>query len=117
FALLFDMNKLWEEYVYQKLKAIETQFGFHLHAQSSIDFWKMVKTSKTKSVKPDLLLDYSEGDIKKRVIVDTKWKCPVDEHPTDEDLKQMLVYKLYYHADEAILFYPGYGQSQKIIGA
>ena len=33
-------------------------------------------------------------------------KCPDEHWPLDEDLKQMLVYKLYYHADEAILLYP-----------
>ena len=108
-ALMFDMNRLWEEYVYQMLKGAEYDFGFKVHSQSGVDFWQAASADHAKSVIPDLLLEYNNG--LKRTIIDTKWKCPSDAMPDDNDLKQMLAYKMYYHADEAILLYPNRSQT------
>jgi len=106
FALMFDMNKLWEEFVYRQLKAAETTSGFRLIRQSSVDVWQLMNEDDARIVKPDLVLEYGTGAHFKRTVIDTKWKCPDDDRPGDEDLKQMMVYKLYYHADEAWLLYP-----------
>ncbi len=99
-ALMFDMNKLWEEFIYRRLKNHEEDLGYKVYQQTYVDFWNSNLT--TKRVKPDLILCYQ----KKNIVIDTKWKVPTDQHPADDDLKQMLVYKLYYHADEALLLYP-----------
>jgi 5-methylcytosine-specific restriction enzyme subunit McrC len=106
FALMFDMNKLWEEFVYRQLKAAESTSGFRVIRQSSVEVWQLTNEDDARTVKPDLVLDYGTGAQLKRTVIDTKWKCPDDGRPGDDDLKQMMVYKLYYHADEALLLYP-----------
>ncbi|RZJ75114.1 MAG: restriction endonuclease [Flavobacterium sp.] len=104
-ALLFNMNTLWEEFVYRRLKECADKFGFEVYQQTKVDFWN--STTSTKTVKPDLVM-VGRGQT---IVIDTKWKQPDEDWPQDNDLKQMLVYKLYYHADEAILLYPNVSNS------
>jgi 5-methylcytosine-specific restriction enzyme subunit McrC len=40
------------------------------------------------------------------LIIDTKWKLPEDNKPSDSDLKQMFMYNEYWQNANAILFYP-----------
>lgn len=109
-SLMFDMNRLWEEFVYQKLLECSDALGVVIHQQTHVDFWN--SEHSTKQVKPDLVL-ISNG---KTVVLDTKWKQPDDFWPNDNDLKQMFVYKLYYYADDAILLYPGIVESNSTVG-
>jgi len=109
-SLMFDMNRLWEEFVYRKLLECSDDLGVMVHQQTHVDFWN--SDHSTKQVKPDLVLIGSG----KTIVVDTKWKQPDDFWPNDNDLKQMFVYKLYYHADDAILLYPGIGESNSTGG-
>jgi len=74
--------------------------NIEVHQQTNIDFWKSSVSSKR--VKPDLVVICNNTTY----VIDTKWKRPDENNPDDNDLKQMLVYKLYYHADEAVLLYP-----------
>lgn len=98
-SLLFNMNNLWEEFVYSRLKQC-SGLGFDVYQQTKVDFWN--SNSSTKVVKPDLVM-VGRGQT---IVVDTKWKQPDNDWPQDDDLKQMFVYKLYYHANEAVLLYP-----------
>ncbi|RZM05024.1 MAG: hypothetical protein EOO88_55505, partial [Pedobacter sp.] len=104
-ALMFDMNRLWEEFVYQRFKSMESSLGIQVHKQNVVDFWS--SETENKTVRPDLIIRYKGRSI----VIDTKWKCPVDDSPADDDLKQMLVYKLYFHADHACLLYPEISRS------
>lgn len=106
-ALLFDMNKLWEKYIYKQLKARE---GEHLRVmcQSHDIFWE------SKHIYPDIVIQ------KKRIvniggiieefwepcIIDTKWKLIDVNKPSDDDLKQMYVYNMYWNSPKSILLYP-----------
>src|SRR5206468_400901 len=38
-AILFDMNKLWEEWVYRRLKKEEQAFEIEVKGQQIKDFW------------------------------------------------------------------------------
>ncbi|RYD94640.1 MAG: restriction endonuclease, partial [Sphingobacteriales bacterium] len=110
-AILFDMNALWEEYVYRKLAEVAPQYGFKAAAQESLPFWKKTGAG-SKTVRPDIVLRAVDG--KGRVvsnqpplIIDTKWKLPEKLTPSDGDLKQMYVYNELWLAQESFLVYPG----------
>lgn len=94
-ALLFDMNRLWEKFVYVTLRHYLDQQLYTVRDQVSRLFWK------TRTIRPDIVIDSPKG----KVILDTKWKTPADS-PSDNDLHQMYVYFRYFHASKVALIYP-----------
>jgi len=99
-TLLFDMNALWEEYIFrilQKHKKDEEKVS----RQDSKKFWK------NKCIRPDIILETKEETF----VIDTKWKIIETNNPSDEDLKQMFVYNLHWDAEKALLLYPKTGQT------
>ena len=113
-SILFDMNKLWEEFVYRRLKKEESNFKIKVMAQQSADFWKPSYNSYSKTIRPDIVLQYDtkekrngvETEVKKSIVIDTKWKVLQSLTPSDEDLKQMFVYNLFWKCDKSVLLYP-----------
>jgi 5-methylcytosine-specific restriction enzyme subunit McrC len=113
-TLLFDMNMLWEEYIYRVLQKHKPN-NFNVSFQNKKDFWANTKGSKT--VRPDIVLTQEEIDgSEKRYIIDTKWKIRNSENPDDDDLKQMFVYNLYWKAEKSILLFPKTNQSDSSFG-
>lgn len=101
-AILFDMNELWEEYIFRQLrKHLET--GWTISPQSSKPFWQLLEGSMSKKIRPDIVITNKEGQ---RFILDTKWKLPDYGIPGDEDLKQMFIYNDYWESKLALLVYP-----------
>ena len=103
-ALMFDMNSLWEKFIYISLKKhLKTdEAAIRVQAQNSINFWEHEKGSITK-VRPDILVSISKN---KQYIIDTKWKNLNGNNPTVEDLRQMYVYHEYFNAEKVALLYP-----------
>lgn len=99
-ALMFDMNRLWEEYVYIVLKR-QLQ-DYTVLSQSSKEFWRSEKSINT--IRPDIVIVGKEECV---AVLDTKWKCPINNKPSDADLKQMFVYHKYWKTDKTALIYPG----------
>lgn len=100
-ALMFDMNLLWEKYIFvtlRKIKGSNTQ----VTAQTSKSFWQPKSGSRSK-IRPDIKVVH--GD--KTYILDTKWKNLNGSNPTPDDLRQMYVYHEYYKAEKVALVYPG----------
>lgn len=99
-ALLFDMNKLWEEYVYRMLLRSKKE-EYEVNFQNNMKFWE------DKTIRPDLVIDrrMKDGSTEK-YIIDTKWKIIDDHHPSDDDLKQMFAYNMYWEAGKSMLLYP-----------
>jgi 5-methylcytosine-specific restriction enzyme subunit McrC len=100
-ALLFDMNQLWEEYVYVMLRNTinenrEKYPNFTIKAQHSKGFWG------NNSLQPDIVLTKDA----KTYIIDTKWKLPGNS-ATVEDLRQMYAYARFWDAEKVMLLYPG----------
>lgn len=101
-TLMFDMNKLWEEFVYETLRRKLT--GYTVEEQDSRNFWKRTdpSRSKTKKVRADIVISNEEG----RFVLDTKWKTPYDKDSSgtvdisDADLHQMYVYSHIYKKDK-----------------
>ncbi|WP_081658820.1 McrC family protein [Terrimonas ferruginea] len=106
-ALLFDMNVLFEKFIYKTLKEIESEFGeseLSVTAQNSQLFWAH------KTIRPDILVTFKKGEAKRSVIIDTKWKIVDEDYPSDRDLQQMFTYNIQFNSNHAILLYPSVGQ-------
>jgi 5-methylcytosine-specific restriction enzyme subunit McrC len=110
-ALLFDMNALWEEYIYRMLVRAATP-EFEVHPQQSKRFWE------SHTVRPDLIVTRRNGDSSTTFVIDTKWKVLDMRHPrpSDEDLKQMFVYNEYWSAGHSMLLYPTTYERQEVMG-
>lgn len=104
-TLLFDMNTLWEEYIFrilQKHKTDEIEVSF----QNSDKFWE------NKRIRPDIVLKIKDETF----VIDTKWKIIEANNPSDDDLKQMFVYNLHWKAEKTLLLYPKTNQIDSNFG-
>lgn len=98
-AIMFDMNMLYENYIYRKLKALQNDSDnpiIKVKEQNRTPFWE------TRGLRADIIVETED----KRFVIDTKWKVLKDNKPSDGDLKQMFVYNLHYGTDLSILLYP-----------
>lgn len=103
-ALMFDMNILWERFVYislRKNKPINTT----ITAQASKDFWKPENGHRSSTaIRPDIVVNKNSAEC---MVIDTKWKNLNGKNPSSEDLRQIYVYHEYYGAKRVALVYPG----------
>lgn len=106
-TLLFDMNKLWEEYIYRTLYMYGAE-KYDINGQSSTDFWE------SKTIRPDIVLTNRMSE--ETYIIDTKWKIVQSDEPSDDDLKQMFAYNLYWDSSRSMLLYPRIQQSDSAYG-
>jgi 5-methylcytosine-specific restriction enzyme subunit McrC len=111
-AILFDMNRLFEKFIYRILKKEEKIFvaeKLSVSQQNRRLFWK------DKAIRPDLVICFQKTKGGKvfqyRYIVDTKWKIIDSNNPSDDDLKQMYAYNFQFGSQQSILFYPSIGQN------
>ncbi len=95
-AMLFDMNRLWEEFVYVTLRKYLKDYT--IRAQERKDFWE----SPLRAIKPDIVV----SDDQDKYILDTKWKKLDRTYPADADLHQMYVYYKCFDAKGVSLVYP-----------
>ncbi|WP_295654590.1 hypothetical protein, partial [uncultured Mucilaginibacter sp.] len=80
-ALMFDMNLLWERFVYVSLRK---HFAGGIQPQQTKAYWKL-DGCRVVSLKPDVVLVKD----KIKYILDTKWKLPANNKPGHSDLQQM----------------------------
>lgn len=99
-ALMFDMNILWERYVFQKIK--KENKNLKVSAQQSMIFWQDIQNNKS-NIRPDIVIEKGSDQCK---VYDTKWKTP-EGKPSSSDLQQMYVYQDQFKAVEVGLIYPG----------
>ncbi len=98
-AIMFDMNILYENYIYRKLKVLQSNPNIpivRVKEQNGTPFWE------TRGLRADIVIETED----KHVVIDTKWKVLKDSKPSASDLKQMFVYNLHYNTDLSILLYP-----------
>ena len=105
-AILFDMNKLFEEFVYVALK--RTYPKWNIKAQNT----KLIIASINNipntdyTIRPDIIVNGN-------TIIDTKYKI-IDlpnKRPSESDIYQMLAYSKFYGIKNIILCYPKYHQN------
>ncbi len=104
-AILFDMNKLFEEFVYMALTRTHPQWN--IKAQNT----KQIITSINNipgtdyNIRPDIIVN-------ENTIIDTKYKI-IDlpnKKPSESDIYQMLTYSRFYGIKNIILCYPTFKQ-------
>lgn len=96
FALLFDMNALWEEYTYRILQQYKPE-GYKVSFQDVKRFWEY------KTIRPDIVI---RDPHRNTFIIDAKWKLHAYKNPAADDLKQMFAYNLLWRAEKSVLVYP-----------
>lgn len=101
-ALMFDMNMLWEQFVYVSLKKHKSK-ETTIAAQNVKNFWKPTSGYPSK-MKPDIVLNKNKANC---IVLDTKWKNLSGNSPSPQDLRQLFVYMKYYTARKVALVYPG----------
>lgn len=97
-SLLFDMNKLWEEYITIKLRKELRNSNYTLKSQDKRNF------IASNFLKPDIVITATEET--EVYIIDTKWKLPSNTASVS-DLRQMYTYARFWNAKKVILLYPG----------
>jgi 5-methylcytosine-specific restriction enzyme subunit McrC len=95
-AILFDMNELWERYVFKMLQKEQSDHDYSVSYQNRKKFWN------NKLIKPDIVVEYKDETL----VIDTKWKLVDANRPSDADLKQMYTYNMYWEANKSMLLYP-----------
>ncbi|MBI9061829.1 MAG: hypothetical protein JEZ14_07555 [Marinilabiliaceae bacterium] len=107
-SLMFDMNKLWEKFIYVSLR----KYGrghLWVKEQSSKKFWHS-ESGRNSTMRPDILVSTIKKHPEEKVkhfILDTKWKNLGGSVPSPDHLRQLYVYHQYFNAQKVALVYPG----------
>lgn len=111
-ALMFDMNLLWEKFVYKSLVKHWTDVK-SIRCQAVRSFWKS-ENGDSVNLKPDIVVSL-DGD--KKIVIDTKWKILSGTKPSSDDLQQMYAYSKYHGNAITMLVYPSFdGNPHSTIG-
>lgn len=106
-AILFDMNELFETYVFRQIRRAMKRCersDIEVSGQCSKRFWRSAQGNR--GLRPDILIKWGEGDHSSSTILDTKWKIPKARQPEDADLKQMYAYNHQFGSKYSYLLYP-----------
>ncbi|SCW71986.1 McrC family protein [Mucilaginibacter sp. NFR10] len=103
-AILFNMNQLWEEYIYRILQKSKPDSVKMIYNQKSTCFWEV--NGSRRYLKPDIVIESMNSE---KIVIDTKWKN-INNDPSKismDDLRQMYAYHHFFEAKQCFLLYPG----------
>jgi len=108
FAVLFDMNQLFEEYVGRQVQRLTAEHGLHSHLQGPKRHLALRDGgSACFELRPDIVVMDAGNHL---AVIDTKWKHlkvnGVREDISTSDLYQMFAYAKQYQVPGVILLYP-----------
>jgi 5-methylcytosine-specific restriction enzyme subunit McrC len=100
-AIMFDMNRLWENYIYVMLKKANNLRGDNVQINRQVrqPFWQH-EDGWSIGLVPDIVIKKGNENI----IIDTKWKFRKDA--SVEDVRQLYAYGKYFSAKRRYLLYP-----------
>lgn len=118
FAILFDMNELFEEYIGRVAMRVFGQQGLQVRLQGPKKHLASTELGAGAfEMRPDIVV--SNG-IQPTVIIDTKWKRLEDrghrESVSSADMYQMLAYGHRYGCDDVVLLYPHHAALEQSTG-
>ena len=99
-SLLFDMNKLWEEYILIQIRKELENSNYRVLGQDTRPFLG------NNYLQPDVVIE-NKANPSEIFIIDTKWKRPTNQTASISDLRQMYAYNRFWKAKKAMLLYPG----------
>ena len=110
FSLLFDMNRVFEDFVaaFLKKQVIPQLDGYRLYPQAKTKQLPLMKSGDKNvlTLKPDILIEAAG----RRFVLDTKWKQLSDEGTRGgvgiDDLYQLYAYTRRYKCRRSVLLYP-----------
>ena len=113
FTLLFDMNDLFEKYVYRLIRRALARTPMHVIAQGGRRFCLTEKISEKGAFQTQLDILVKRGN-DTVWIIDTKWKRIPPKTQTDKstqginqgDVYQMMAYRQVYDSQKLMLLYP-----------
>lgn len=100
-AILFDMNLVYERTVANLLikESRISRPDIKVLPQETKSFWQR------RYLKPDIVLRRAD----ECVVIDTKWKTDSIEYLSDQDLRQIFTYGVYFKASRVVLLFPQTG--------
>lgn len=110
-TLIWDMNKLFEEFVFEIMKKNESELGWKFTAQKCK---KLLIGDENK--KRNTYVDIFAEKDNDKIIIDTKYKIfkGIDDF-SNADVFQVSTYCLLHNTNHAILLYPRYDEENPII--
>lgn len=107
-TLIWDMNKLFEEFIFEIMKKYEKEFECTLTAQRGRKLL-VGDTSKKRNTFVDIMVEKDDGE---KIVLDTKYKKFVTTDDfSNADVFQVSTYCLLHKANHAILLYPKWGNN------
>ena len=96
-SLLFDMNRLWEEFILIQIRKELAGTSYSVKGQDSQTF------IGSNYLKPDVVIQHDE-DSKKVYIIDTKWKRPTNPIVIDFRFKTNVYLQSFWNAKSQCFF-------------
>ncbi len=109
-TLIWDMNNLFEEFVFEIMKRNENEFGWKFTAQKGKRLLKN-NDNKKRNTYVDIFAESLNND--KKIIIDTKYKKfkNIDDF-SNADVFQVSTYCLLHNAEHSVLLYPRWDKNE-----
>lgn len=110
-TLVWDMNKLFEEFIFEIMKRNKTEWGWNFAAQKGKKLLCGSNDNKKRNIFIDILAQNKNDG--RKIIIDTKYKKfqSLDDF-SNADVFQVSTYCLLHNANHAILLYPRWGNTE-----